>query len=117
MIDKISKSRELVDILTPKKTHMIHGDFHFDNILIDPNKTSNFILIDTRGESKGFDYAYDLGKLWHSFHGMYGMIHKEEFDLKYRVEKGSINVTKFKLKDNIFINVCNEIYEKRNNST
>ena len=113
MIEKISSSEEILKRITPKKTHMIHGDFHFDNILIDPKNPDNFILIDTRGEKEGYDYAYDLGKLWHSFHGMYDMIHKENFELEYELQDETMVVKKFKLNNNIFIDVCNEIYGRK----
>ena len=39
---------------------MIHGDLHFQNILIDLSKQS-FILADPRGEAKGSTL-----KIWHS---------------------------------------------------
>lgn len=63
----------------PKKIGQIHGDLHFDNILVDmavPEKP--FIkLIDPRGFTKGADFAYDVGKLLHSCHGKYDMIDAE----------------------------------------
>jgi hypothetical protein len=45
-----------------------------------------FILSDPRGEMFGSDIYYDLGKLWHSFNGMYDLIHTDQFQLDYRYE-------------------------------
>jgi thiamine kinase-like enzyme len=63
---------------------LIHGDLHFDNILIDPFDLSSPVdkLIDP-GDFfyKGGDVAYDLGKLMHSFNGFYDFIHEGLYDL------------------------------------
>jgi len=67
----------------PRRIGQIHGDLHFDNILVDmavPEKP--FIkLIDPRGFKKGADFAYDIGKLLHSCHGKYDMIDAEYYSI------------------------------------
>src|SRR3989338_2683985 len=74
---------------------MIHGDFHFDNFLIDTKNSDNFILIDPRREKRGYDYTYDLGKLWHSFHGLYDFIHEGKFKLDYTIDEKKFFVSSF----------------------
>lgn len=63
-------------LFVPHSLMRIHGDLHFQNILIgqDPN---DFILMDPRGDLKGSDIYYDMGKLWHSFNGKYDLIHTD----------------------------------------
>ena len=75
-----SKWRELV---TPPFLAMVHGDLHFDNILVDDDSAypPRIILIDPRGNRLGSfppgtgDIARDIGKLLHSAHGQYDLIH------------------------------------------
>jgi hypothetical protein len=55
---------------------MIHGDLHFQNMLVD-EELDGFILADPRGELEGGDIYYDLGKLWHSVNGKYDLIHTD----------------------------------------
>lgn len=64
----------------PYVTHWGHFDMHFANILIDL-KNDNFILVDPRGY-KYCDYYYDLGKIWHSAHGLYDLISERNFKLE-----------------------------------
>jgi choline kinase len=64
--------------LSPKSLRMIHGDFHFQNILVQySGNTHGFLLADPRGELLGSDLYYDMGKLWHSFNGKYDLIHTD----------------------------------------
>lgn len=82
LINDFESNKQLINLLSPLWMSQIHGDLHFDNILIDVDKNkvlSNFVLIDPRGWLQGSDYAYDLGKLWHSIHGLYDFIHKGDF--------------------------------------
>ena len=77
---KIYQHWEMTKLLTPAYTSRTHGDLHFDNILIN-NDTNEFILIDPRGNFD-YDVYYDLGKIWHSCHGLYDFIHSGKFDLE-----------------------------------
>ncbi|MCQ1528599.1 hypothetical protein [Lutispora saccharofermentans] len=83
---KITKRPSLIDALTPEALSMVHGDLHFQNILIEPGNNQEFLLADPRGEIEGSDIYYDMGKLWHSFNGKYDFLHTDQFvvDLKWR---------------------------------
>ena len=72
---------ELERIVRPTELIDIHGDLHFQNILVNRENFS-FVLADPRGEIEGSDIYYDLGKLWHSINGLYDLIHTNQFDLK-----------------------------------
>lgn len=52
----------------------IHGDLHLGNILYNLNQ-DDFYLVDPRGYPV-CDIFYDLGKLGHSYHGGYDLIHE-----------------------------------------
>ena len=71
----------LIKEMAPKELRMIHGDLHFQNILIDLSKKPSFILADPRGEAKVSDIYYDLGKLWHSCNALYDFIHTDMFEI------------------------------------
>lgn len=79
---KVTQCRKLLHIVGPTEMRMIHGDLHFQNILYGPNEEgTQFILADPRGEIQGSDIFYDIGKLWHSFNGLYDCIHTDQFNL------------------------------------
>jgi len=72
-------------LYTKKEMAFIHGDLCLGNILFDPtNKIFKFI--DPRGsfgkQSVYGDLKYDLGKLRHSFHGLYDFITSDLFTIK-----------------------------------
>jgi DNA-binding NarL/FixJ family response regulator len=70
-LDSIFSNPESLDKLVPRVRGQIHGDLHFDNILVDATVPERpFIkLVDPRGFHNGGDFAYDLGKILHSCHG------------------------------------------------
>lgn len=70
----LRKSPEVRRRLEPKSTGTIHGDLHFDNILVNFENPSEFMLIDPRGFRFPVDITYDLGKIWHSLNGLYDFI-------------------------------------------
>ena len=79
---EISKRPILLELLNPKQLRMIHGDLHFQNILVGPTDSGlPFLLADPRGELKGSDLYYDMGKLWHSFNGLYDLIHTDLYSV------------------------------------
>jgi hypothetical protein len=63
----------------------IHGDLHFDNILVDAYFPADpvFVLIDPRGTGVG-DPAYDIGKLLFSCEAGYDFVEMGHFDVDIR---------------------------------
>lgn len=92
LMKEIKTRPKLIEVLAPPIISMIHGDLHFQNLLVDLNQKTkyNFILTDPRGELNGSDLYYDLGKLWHSFHGLYDFMHEDLFDVKVRLQGSSV---------------------------
>lgn len=76
LIDILHNYQNQTKLFNPNELVMIHGDLHFQNMLIDERKC-DFILADPRGELNGSDIYYDFGKLWHSFNGLYDLIHTD----------------------------------------
>ena len=81
---------ELVDVLqgdgglrldvTPAELTAVHGDLHFQNILLGQQLgLSGAVFVDPRGELNGSDPFYDFGKLLHSVNGLYDFIHTDQF--------------------------------------
>ena len=91
---KLKNSATLLDVVTPDKMRMIHGDLHFQNILLTGGSEHfPFTLADPRGEKNGSDFYYDLGKLWHSFNGLYDLVHTDQYSLNYIIKNmDEINV-------------------------
>lgn len=75
LVDKLYQFEQETHFFQPKELVMIHGDLHFQNMLIDEQK-DDFILADPRGDEAS-DLFYDLGKLWHSCNGLYDLIHTD----------------------------------------
>jgi choline kinase len=86
LIKELCERPSFLKKMEPKYLRMVHGDLHFQNILIDIDNINNFILTDPRGELFGSDLYYDMGKLWHSFEGLYDFIHTGRFSLKVEFE-------------------------------
>lgn len=76
IIEELFHNPGAISALAPCKLGQIHGDLHFDNILVDLRIPEQpFIkLIDPRGFPGGGDFMYDVAKLFHSCHGKYDMI-------------------------------------------
>lgn len=74
----------------PEQSHLIHGDFHLQNVLYD-YEGNNFILADPRGELDGGDIFYDMGKLWHSLNGLYDFIHTDQYILDISEDGSEVN--------------------------
>ena len=78
---KLRRNESRLEHLAPRSLSKIHGDLHFQNILVDATKKPDaFVLADPRGEMAA-DYHYDLGKLWHSFDGKYDLVHTDRFEI------------------------------------
>jgi len=100
VVNKISLCPSLIKFLTPKKLCLIHGDLHFDNILVNIDSLPyRFRLIDPKGFSAG-DPMYDVSKLLHDFNGLYDFIYEYMFSLNYKITNdiltASLNVTSCK---------------------
>lgn len=100
LLSKIIFRPQLVRNLEPPIICMIHGDLHFQNILVAINKTNKykFILTDPRGELLGSDPIYDLGKIWHSCHGLYDFLHEDLFELNVDISNGESVRAQLKIK-------------------
>jgi hypothetical protein len=70
--------------LIPNELCISHGDLHCNNILCGI-PVFHVKLIDCRGKNSDgsyyFDPAYDVGKLYHDFHGLYSLIEKHMFKI------------------------------------
>lgn len=95
LILKLENYHKATNLFQPEKLVMIHGDLHFQNMLID-DENEDFLLADPRGELDGSDIYYDLGKLWHSFNGLYDLIHTD--------------ISRVKLINESYDNISYEIY-------
>ena len=74
----------------------IHGDTHLGNILYDVDK-DDFHLVDPRGYPV-CDIFYDLGKLSHSYHGGYDLIHEGRHQVTWDVSvDGCVAQVDFKM--------------------
>lgn len=91
LIYSIKSCEKLKQFFKPDYLRMIHGDLHFQNMLVTNNK-QRFILADPRGELLGSDVYYDLGKLWHSFNGMYDLIHTDQIMMTYSKKNECNNI-------------------------
>ena len=109
-LSSLNEDKNFGKFMNPKYTSMIHGDFHFDNILVNPDN-GEFILLDPRGESSSYDWTYDYGKLWSSFNGRYDLIHEKLFDLETNLKK-EIPEFIFNFKEHSSVSDYDEIKEK-----
>ncbi len=107
----LSDKKELLDLLRPKELVTIHGDLHFQNILISSDTDTGFILVDPRGEINGSDIYYDIGKLWHSFHAKYDFIHSDQFKFDIKWDR-DVPIANYKITNTLVENVYEEIYQK-----
>lgn len=110
----LSGKNDLLDLLRPEELVMIHGDLHFQNILLSNETDAGFILVDPRGESLGSDIYYDIGKLWHSFHAKYDFIHSDQFKLDLTWD-GDTPVADFTITNSFVEKVYDDIHQKIRN--
>ena len=88
---KIISNDKLIESLEPESFVNIHGDLHFQNILVsDTNNFDEFIIADPRGEVDGGDIFYDLGKLFHSVNAKYDLIHTDQYKINKNVIKEDV---------------------------
>ena len=108
----IEKRDDIINILQPESLVMIHGDLHFQNILLLNDTDNGFLLVDPRGELLGSDVYYDIGKLWHSFHAKYDFIHTDQFRLQLNWNDNGVPNAEFKITNALAESVYDEIYKK-----
>jgi hypothetical protein len=111
LFTRLANMTDFVRRLQPKELVMIHGDLHFQNILLYNGTDTGFILVDPRGERLGSDIYYDLGKLWHSFHAKYDFMHTDQFKYTLSWDKGT-PIADFTLTNSFAEGVYDEIHEK-----
>jgi hypothetical protein len=82
---EILQEQDTIDRLTSPTHSKIHGDLHFDNILVDPYFPEEpiFVLIDPRGGKSG-DPACDIGKLMFSCQAGYDFVGTGNFDVNVK---------------------------------
>lgn len=91
-LDLIQQNEHIRMLLTPPCMVDVHGDFHFDNILLDPSRLPdqyqdlNFMLIDPRGMKEGNDLAYEMAKLLHSSVGLYDYGHYFDDNIQIKID-------------------------------
>ena len=104
LISSLKSEKDLLDALNPTRLSLLHGDLHFDNVLIDKENPEKFILIDPRGKmyggGVGGDYTYDLGKVYHCLNGLYDFIHENKFDLSINNDLDDLNAN-FKIQRSV----------------
>jgi choline kinase len=86
ILEILQKRPSFYEVFAGDKLRMVHGDLHFQNILVDSaciHTDFPFVLVDPRGDKMGSSIFYDLGKLVHSANGLYDFLHTDQFALKY----------------------------------
>ncbi|WP_343575080.1 hypothetical protein [Mycobacterium sp.] len=85
MLYQLERDRRAVaDLTPPGVSPHIHGDLHLENILYDQD-SERFWLVDPRGYP-ACDIYYDLGKLSHSYHGHYDLLHEGRHEVSLHVD-------------------------------
>lgn len=89
LLSAFERSEQACSLVTPGLVSpYLHGDLHFENIMIDP-EGSDFRLIDPRGYEY-CDLYYDLGKISHSTNGKYDFIHEGRFELSWKAGEADV---------------------------
>jgi len=113
IINEIKKDIKFLASLEPPFVTTYHGDFKFDNMLVNL-KTNDFVLIDPRGKTAaGYnesDIIEDIAKLFTSCHGYYDIFRRNLFDIKFK-ENEEIYIN-YKLKSSETIDFFGKITTK-----
>ncbi|MFA4905116.1 MAG: hypothetical protein WC645_01290 [Candidatus Margulisiibacteriota bacterium] len=93
LIEELRRQPEVVRRLQPPFVCLAHGNFHFDNILVNPRSSAcdKFILIDPRGDAQKDPY-HDMGKLLTSIYTGYDFVHHDWFPVNYDMREGKLIV-------------------------
>ncbi|NQT57844.1 MAG: hypothetical protein HQ557_02560 [Bacteroidetes bacterium] len=85
LFSAIAADEAIRSTLIPEELCISHGDLHCNNILCGI-PVYHIKLLDCRGKNSDgsyyFDPAYDIGKLYHDFHGLYSLIEKHMFTIE-----------------------------------
>lgn len=81
IIKTIKNNKKILEKLKLRTSNLTHGDLHFGNILYSEKEDPKFKLIDP-GAHEVSNFTYDIGKLYHSFYGLYDTIYLNRFELK-----------------------------------
>ncbi|MEY8016455.1 helix-turn-helix domain-containing protein [Mycobacterium servetii] len=91
MLFELERSgRAVAELAPPGVSPYIHGDLHLENILYD-QESDKFWLVDPRGYP-ACDIYYDIGKLAHSYNGMYDLLHEGRHEVRHRVVNDTVVV-------------------------
>lgn len=92
LLMQLEASQKARSLITPDSVSpYVHGDLHFENIMVDPDSDA-FRLVDPRGYDN-CDFYYDLGKISHSTNGKYDFVHEDRFALKWETRAGEIEAS------------------------
>ncbi len=95
LIKKISEDMEFMSSLEPPEVSLFHGDFRFDNMLIDKEK-EDFILIDPRGSTASgkveSDKIEDLAKFFAPHQNLYNLYRSNLFDVQIKEVSGRFSL-------------------------
>lgn len=111
LYSQIAKLDSFISKVNPIDLVMIHGDLHFQNILLSNETDTGFILVDPRGEHSGSDIYYDMGKIFHSIHGKYDFIHSDQFRLDVEYIDGVPNAS-YVFTNEYMVHEYDRIYER-----
>ncbi|MDR2420799.1 MAG: hypothetical protein LBD49_01665 [Oscillospiraceae bacterium] len=111
LFTRLSGMGDFIKLLNPAYLSMIHGDLHFQNILLYNGTDTGFMLVDPRGERLGSDIYYDMGKLWHSVHAKYDFIHTDQFKYALSFDR-SVPAASYSFTNTFAESVYDEIYKK-----
>ena len=92
IVARLKNNKKAIRRLSPLTLSRVHGDLHFGNILFSDSQKPRFKLVDPAAFPRAA-YTYDMGKLYHSFHGMYDALH----DNKFRLDLWQDKITHAKL--------------------
>src|SRR3989338_5728375 len=113
LISWLEKDDVLLNKLEPPFVSTVHGDLHFDNFLVDMDQFPmvKFILFDPRGLDSTYDYSYDLGKIWHSCHSKYDILHEGLFKLNHTFKEDTFHA-KLAITDKKALQIYREVHKK-----
>lgn len=112
IINEIEKDVRFLADLEPPFVATYHGDFKFDNMLVNP-ETNDFVLIDPRGKTAAGHYQSDImediAKLFTSCHGYYDMFYRDLFSIEIKEKRAGDITVNYELKNKEIIHYFDKI--------